>query len=127
MRRWLNKIAYKAEVCSQVIDYTIIGYSIDVQLRTWVTLCNVNNKALKDPYKKVSCRVLFKCICENKNDCRVDSFKQVVKKYPKTMFYALYTLYKSGIPEAKQALLKYYGTYKYSNKAKQLATIRCSA
>lgn len=125
MRRWLNKIAYKTEVCPQVIDYTIIEHSIDVQLRTWVTLCT--NRALKDPYEKVSYKVLFKYIYENKNDYRVESFKQVVKKYPKAMFYALYTLYKSGIPEAKQVLLKYYGTYKYSNKAKQLATIRCSA
>lgn len=125
MRRWLNKIAYKTEVCPQVIDYTITGYSIDVQLRTWVTLCT--NRALKDSYKKVSYKVLFKYIYENKNDYRVNSFKQIVKKYPKAIFYALYTLYKSGIPEAKQVLLKYYGTYKYSNKAKQLATIRCSA
>ena len=60
MRRWLNKIAYTTEVCPQVIDYTITEYSIDVQLRTWVTLCT--NRALKDHYKKVSYKVLFKYI-----------------------------------------------------------------
>lgn len=117
MRHWLKKISFSIEVEPNTMTWD--GYLSDEftnHLNAWVTFCGVSKKTLKKSTKKISFRVAFSYILNDQDIDLVRDFKDMVKKHPKTMFYALKTIHESGIKEAKQVMLKYYGSYKYSNR-----------
>lgn len=117
MRHWLKKLSFTTEIEPNTMTWDgFLSDEFNNHLRAWVTFCNVSKRTLKNPFTKVSFRVAFLYILNDRDTHLVRDFKEMVKKHPKTMFYALHTIHESGIKEAKQVILKYYGTYKYSNR-----------